>query len=715
MINEIDIINEVEQNFIDSSYDTNTNRAFPDIRDGLKPGQRACLWEMYTKKYTSKKPHVKSAKISGGVAALWWPHGTTAIYETFARMSQPFTNNIPEVDFHGSNGNIILGGDAIAADRYTEARLAPVVEEGMLRNINKDVVPMQLNFSEDDKWPTVLPAVFPRLLVNGAQGIGVSLSNVWLPHSFTESADLILHYIQTGELNEENYYPDFPTGGTIVNQNELSAINKTGRGRVIIESKYRISGQEIDFYELPYQVFIEPVIDEIKKAIEEEKITGIADVYNKSDKKRISLVITCAAGQDPEKIVAQLFAATNLRKQFNANQNGIISKTPIMITLKKYVDTYIQHNTNCIKREYEYDLAAARKRIHVLEGLSIALENIDNVINLIKKSETKAIAAVNLCEKYHLSREQADAILGMTLSRLTNMDQIAIANELQEKKKLALQCQSIIESETKQKELLCDRLRDLAKKFGTPRRTDVIQKDIPARTSAAKVKEVIIEDVILCLTDTGYIKSIPVKAYKSMNNIKTSFKARTDDMILFFSSLGKVYRIKVSEIKQCAPKDKGVALGALLDLESGEVILNMFSMNIDEKHPYITGVTKNGLVKKSNKNIYIGSTQNKRGFVGAGLKEGDSYIWFGETNGDYMSLITNDNMIIQFDLEKINPVGKTAKGVKGITLAENDYVIEVVVCNPAVDTIKINIKKYNKTIINNVVVQNRGGKGKKFV
>ncbi len=697
MINEIDIINEVQQNFIDSSYDTNTNRAFPDIRDGLKPGQRACLWEMYTKKYNSKKPHVKSAKISGGVAALWWPHGTTAIYETFARMSQPFTNNMPEVDFHGSNGNIILGGDAIAADRYTEARLAPIVEEGMFKSIGKDVVPMLLNFSEDDKWPAVLPAIFPRLLVNGAQGIGVSLSNVWLPHSFSESAELILRYIKTEELDEDNYYPDFPTGGTIINKDELATINKTGRGKVIIESKYRISGQEIDFYELPYQVFIEPVIDEIKKAIEEEKVTGIADVYNRSDKKRISLVVVCAAGQDPEKIVAQLFSATNLRKQFNANQNGIISKTPIMITLKKYVDTYIEHNTNCIKKEYEYDLAAARKRIHILEGLSIALENIDNVIELIKKSETKAIAAVNLCEKYHLSKEQAEAILGMTLSRLTNMDQIAIANEFQEKKELALICQEVIESYQKQKDILSERLRDLVKKFGDKRRTDVIQKDIPKTSTAQKAKELIVEDVIVTRNIQGYIKSIPIKSYRTIN-AENIVKARTDDIILLFSSFGKMYRLKVSEIKQCGLIDKGTALGAILTLEPNEKILYMTNMNIDDKHPYITGVTKQGLVKKSDKTIFIGSTQNKRGMKCAGLNERDNFIWFGETNGDCMILLTSDQMAIQFKLDEINPVGKTAKGVKGITLNEEATVIQVKVGPES--------KK--------IPVQHRAGKGSKI-
>lgn len=677
MINEIDIIDEVQQNFIDSSYDTNTNRAFPDIRDGLKPGQRACLWEMYTKKYTSKKPHVKSAKISGGVAALWWPHGTTAIYETFARMSQSFTNNMPEVDFHGSNGNVILGGDAIAADRYTEARLSPITESGMLAGINKNIVPMQLNFSEDDKWPTVFPAVFPRLLVNGAQGIGVSLSNVWLPHGFTETADLILSYIQTGELDEDNYYPDFPTGGTIINKDDLATINKTGRGKVIIESKFTVSGQEIDFYELPYQVFIEPVIDEIKKAIDEEKVTGVADVYNKSDKKRISLVVTCTPGVDPYKVVAQLFAATNLRKQFNANQNGIISKTPVMVTLKKYVDTYIEHNTTCIKKEYEYDLAAARKRIHILEGLSIALENIDNVLALIKQSENKAIAAVNLCEKYHLSREQADAILAMTLSRLTHMDQIAINKELQEKKELALVCQEVIESYQKQKDILSERLRDLVQKFGDKRRTAVIQKDIPKTSTARKAKEVIIEDVIIVRTSQGYLKSIPVKAYKETKANTEKVKARTDDILLLFSSLGKVYRLKVNEIKQCGVMDKGTALGAILTLDQNEKILFMTNMNIDQKHPYVTGVTEKGLVKKSDKTIFIGTTQNKRGLKCAGLNDGDKFVWFGETNGDYMTLYTSDHMAIQFKLDEINPVGKTAKGVKGISLNEKALISSV--------------------------------------
>jgi DNA gyrase subunit A len=430
---------------------------------------------MYTKKYTSSKPHVKSAKISGGVAALWWPHGTTAIYETFARMSQPFTNNLPEVDFHGANGNVILGGDALAADRYTEARLAPIVEQGMFQSMNKQPVPMIKNFSEDEEWPKVLPAVFPRLLVNGSQGIGVSLAQVWLPHNFTETANLILDYIATGELKEDTYYPDFPTGGLIINQDELPKINKTGKGRVIVEARYKIDGQTINFYEMPYQVFIEPVIDQIKKAIEEEKIEGISEVFNKSDKKRLLLSIECDSGFSPEKVVAQLFNETDLRKQYNANQNGIVSKTPILVNLQYYVDCYIVHNETCIRRESEFDLKKTQERIEILEGLAKALEDIDNVIQIIKQSKTSTIAGEALKAKYSLTDRQVKAILDMRLSKLANMERIAILNELEEKRELALQLQEIIESVEKRKKILADRLTTLRDNFMTPRQSEVCQ------------------------------------------------------------------------------------------------------------------------------------------------------------------------------------------------------------------------------------------------
>ena len=677
-MSSIDIIQEVQQNFIDSSYDVNTNRAFPDIRDGLKPGQRACLWEMYTKKYNSKKPHVKSAKISGGVAALWWPHGTTAIYETFTRMSQPFVNNIPEIDFHGANGNIILGGDAIAADRYTEARLSSIVEEGMLKGVEKDTVPMILNFSEDEKWPKVLPAVFPRLLVNGAQGIGVSLSNYWGLHNFTETVQVIEKYLKDGTVDNENYYPDFPTGGIIVNKNDLPQINKTGKGKIIIESKYIINGQEINFYELPYQIYIEPVIDEIKKAIEEEKITGIEEIFNKSDKKRISLVVTVANGFKPEKIVEQLFQETNLRKQINVNQNGIISKTPIMINLAKYLEVYKNHNINCIKKEITFDVKKLQDRIEILEGLSKALEDIDNVIKIIKESKNSIEAKSNLVEKYNLTESQVNAILNMKLNRLANMERIAINNELQEKKEKCLELEGVLESEDKQINILKNRLRELVKKFGDKRHTEITQKEI-IKPNSRKAKEQIIEDVVITFNQKGYIKSIPVKMYRKSSDDIFAFKARTDEMILLFSTLGKCYRLKVSEIKQCGVKDKGSAIGSILKLDNNESILYITSMNIDDKHPFITFVSKNGKIKKSDKSIYFGSIQTKKGFFAAKLKEKDVFISIAETNGDYVKIFSNKNRVIQFKInEEVKISGKNASGVIGIKLDKDSFVKKVV-------------------------------------
>lgn len=706
----IDILDELSDNFLVSSLDTNMGRAFPDVRDGLKPGQRTILWEMWTKKYLSNKPHVKSAKISGGVIANWWPHSDVAIYETFARMSQNFTNNVPEIDFHGANGNIILGGDAVANQRYTEARLSPIVEEGMFQGIDKNTVDMVLNFSEDAKMPKVLPAVFPRLLVNGAQGIGVSISNVWLGHNFKETGELILKYIKDGILDEDNYYPDFPTGGTIVNKNDLAAINKTGKGKVIVEAAYEINGNEINFYEMPYQVYIEPVIEQIKQGIESNKIHGVVDVFNKSDKKRISLVVSCGRGVDVEKTLVEIFSSTDLRKQYNANQNGIIGKTPTLLNLKQVVDVYIEHNCSCIKREHEYDYEKAKSRIHILEGLLKAISNIDNVIEIIRNDKTPA---ATLKITFNLDDEQVKAILDMRLARLSKLEVDKVKDELQEKKDLLSKCEKVINSLDEQKHILVERLSNLVKKYGAFRRTKVEQKKIIKLTAKKLITQIIPQDVIVTYNKLGYLQRIPVKAYRAVknDNIVNSFKTQTTDMIVLFSSLGKVFRIGVDNIVECGMKDKGTAVGSLLNLEPNEKILNIFSMNIDEKHPYIVGFTKNGLVKKSDKTIYLGETQNKKGMKAAGLVDGDEYIAWYECNGDYAVMASNDGYIIQFELDKVNPVGKTARGVKGISLEDSDYVIEALVCRPGIDTIEF--KKYNKTI-KGIKVQGRGGKGRKI-
>lgn len=707
MTNQIDILDEVKQNFIDSSYDVNTNRAFPNVKDGLKPGQRACLWEMYTKGYTSNKPHVKSAKIDGGVAALWWPHGTTAIYETFARMSQPFTNNVPEVDFHGANGNIILGGDALAADRYTEARLSKIAEEGMLKGIDKNNVPMLWNFSEDEQWPQVLPAVFPRLLVNGCQGIGVSVANVFLPHSFTETANLILKYLKENILGEEEYYPDFPTGGTIINQDELSTINKTGKGRVVLEANYTINNNEIVFYEMPYQVYIEPVIETIKEKIEDGAIEGIGDILNKSDKKRIALVIECQKGYRPEQIVEQLFQNTPLRSQYNANQNGIISKTPILLNLQQIVDCYTEHNLECIQKEFQFDLDKTNARIEILEGLIAALANIDDIVNIIRKSDSPTEAKNTLMDKYSFTENQAKSILDMRLARLTKLDGIKLNDELQEKQEYAAKCAKIVDSEDSRKQVLIERLTELRDKFGDKRRTKVIQKTIAKKSSNGTTKQSEpIEDVVVTYNPIGYLQRIPVSNYRK-SNFK-GFKCTTEDLVLLFSNQGRFFRISPKDIKSCGVKDKGTAIGAIVKLQPGEKIINVFSSIIDEKHPYLTFVLKNGILKKSEKIEFNGTTRNLNGMVAIKIKDDSEVVSIQETNGNHIVIGTEQNVFIRFAAEDVRAMGKNAAGVKAINLNDGDSVREMVICEPADKTVKTSIGELT------IIKQGRGGKGKRY-
>lgn len=692
----IDILDEVRQNFVDGSYDTNANRAFPDVRDGLKPGQRCILWEMYTKKYTSNKPHVKSAKIDGGVAALWWPHGTMAIYETFARMSQPFSNNVPEIDFHGANGNIILGGDAIAADRYTEARLASITEEYMLAGIEKDTVPMTLNFSEDEYMPTVLPSVFPRLLVNGAQGIGVSVANNFLPHNITETINLIGKYVKTGVLKNDSYYPDFPTGGTIINQDELSVINKTGKGKVILQASYEIKGQDITFTEMPYQVYIEPVIEKIKEQIEKDELTGIKEVFNKSDKKRIALVVTCQRGHNPEVVLEQLFQQTPLRSQYNANQNGIISKTPKLLTLKQMIDVYVEHNLKCICNEHKYDLNKANDRIEILQGLTKALADIDKVVSIIRNAENTSAAKAQLKSAFDFTDNQAKAILDMRLAKLTKLDGVALNEELEEKNNLAAFCKEVISSQDKQKEIFLDKLRTMGKKYKQPRRTKVTQIEIKKEKKVGTKSEPISEPCVITFDPIGYLQRIPVHQCAKSN--LRYFKTTSTELILLFSNTGKFYRVSASDVKSCGVKDKGTAIGAIISLAPGEKIISVCPNEVNEKRPYLFFSMEDGKVKKVEAAQFIGTTRNLKGMVAT--KTDSTVIYTDYTNGNDIILKTTNGMGIRFDAESVRASGKSSGGIKGINLQANDKVVECIV-----------VEKDFKC---ELTLQNRGGKGKKL-
>ena len=692
----IDIIDEVQQNFIDGSYDTNANRAFPDVRDGLKPGQRCILWEMYTKKYTSDKPHVKSAKIDGGVAALWWPHGTTAIYETFARMSQPFTNNVPEVDFHGANGNIILGGDSIAADRYTEARLSKIVEDYMIAGIEKKTVPMQLNFSEDEYMPTVLPSIFPRLLINGAQGIGVSVANTWLPHNLTDTINLIGKYVKNGKLEYEEYYPDFPTGGTIINKDELAAINETGKGRVILQAKYSIDKNEITFTEMPYQVYIEPVIEKIKEQIEKGELTGIKEVFNKSDKKRIALVIECAKGEKPEAIVEQLFQQTPLRSQYNANQNGIVSKTPVLLNLQQTIDVYVQHNLLCIQKEHEYDLNAANKRIEILDGLVKALVNIDDIVSIIRNAENTTDAKKSLKEKYNFTDNQTKAILDMRLAKLTKLDGVALNKELAEKKNLAIFCNEVINSEDKRKKIFLNRLREMGKKNKQDRRTEVIQMDIVKEKKPGEKKQEVSEPCVITFNPLGYLQRIPAAHFRSSKY--NNFKITTTDLILLFSNQGRFFRLAAKDIKSCGTGDKGTAIGTLLKLNNNEKILCVVPNQENKIKPYMLFAMPDGKIKKADLKSYIGTTRNLTGM--SAVKTDLTLVSVAPTNGNDIVLYSKNGYAIRFHADALRAAGKTSAGVKGIDLRDDDTVVKCAVIE--------------RTDYPEIPLQSRGGRGKKL-
>lgn len=675
--NKVDTLDEVGENFLVYATDTNNNKSFPDARDGLKPGQRACLWSMYKAGFTSAKPHVKSAKIDGLVAANYWPHGTTAIYETFARMSQPFSNNNPEVDFHGANGNVIIGGDAIAADRYSEARLSPIAEEGMLQNINKNVVDMIPNFSEDEEWPKVLPALFPRLLVNGAQGIGVGIATEWTLHNLQETADVLINYIKTGEVDNDNYYPDFPTGATIVNKNDLSQINKTGKGKIIVEAKYLIDKQDINFTEFPFQVYIEPVIEKIKEGIDNSKLTGIKEVNNKSDKKRILLTVTCAASANPQNVLNQLFQYTPLRNQYDINQMAIVSKTPSLLTLKDMCEIYTKHNIECIQRQYRYDLDKTLDRIEILEGLERAYKGIDNVINLIRNSNSSAEAKEYMVNNLGLTERQADAILGLKLSRLAHLEEQEILNELEQKRKDATEIQEILNSSDRQKKLLIKNLKLFAKKYSTQRRTHVIQKEIVAPQKIKKEKAA--EPVVVCYTENGYIKAIPTSKYRAVEGNIGRIETTTDGYIQVYNT-SKVYRLKVDSIKQCLASEKGTPLGSLLG--TGLTHINMIVACGEDKD--VIAVSKNGRVKKINTSIFDGTVQNIKGQDYFPKSEVIQVLDIGK----YLTFITEQGKSMSVDISQLKACGKTSTGRIGIKLDADDFVSYAKVSDTPLSTLK---------------------------
>ena len=717
-MNTIDIKQELSQNFIDFSHEANCQRAFADARDGLKPGQRACLWEMYNKGYLSNKPHVKSAKISGGVIATWWPHGDTAIYDTFARMSQSWINNIPEVDWHGANGSVQISGEP-AASRYTEARLAKVTEEGLLGNIKKHNVPMKLNFSEDEEWPQVLPALMPRLMINGCQGIGSTIANVWLPHSLSDLAEIIIKYIKTGEIDYNNIAPNFPTGGIIINKNDLSIIYKTGKGKVILRGKADIKGKNILITEIPYQVYVEPFIAQIKELIEKDELSGINNILNKSDKKRLLIEIECE--DNPASILNQLYKKTSLQKSYSANQFALVGKTPKLLNLKEYLDIYIQHNYDCIKRENEYELNKAKDKLEITLGLIRALEDIDNIIALIKASESSANAIQNLIKKYDFTERQSKAIVDMKLGKLAHLEKIELNKEKEDLTSTIKKCEDIINHQDKQKEIYLERFSAFVKKYGDARRTELAQIEVPKEEK--EIAEVIPEDVVVIATQSGLIKKIPVANFKVQKRggkgvktiddaVMSTIKTNTVDYMMFFTNEGRMYRTIVDNIPDGTNATKGIPINNLIKLEPNEKIIAVTSLHRKTLPKFAIFITREGMFKKSYLTEYM-STKRNAGIAALKLKDKDSVSTVSFQDDEDIIIITKNGMNIRFKTNDIGAVGRVTMGIKGIKLAENDEVLTALPVHKETDYVGIFTTDGlgKKIAIKDFTIQSRGGKG----
>lgn len=719
----IDINKELSQNFLDFSYEANSQRAFADARDGLKPGQRACLWEMYTKGYLSNKPHVKSAKISGGTVASWWPHGTTAIYDTFARMSQPWINNIPEVDWHGANGSIQISGEP-AADRYTEARLSKTTEEGLLFGIKKNNVLMKLNFSEDQEWPEVLPAIYPRLLVNGCQGIGSTIANVFLPHSLDELAISIKEYIRSGKIDYSILAPSFPTGGIIINKDELEPIYKTGKGKVILRGKTEIIKNCIQITEMPYQVYVEPFIDQVKQLVSKEEIKGIDNIINKSNKKQLLIEIECS--DSPLAVLNQLFQKTDLQKTFNANQYALVGKTPKLLNYQQYLDIFLNHNYDCIQREYNYDLEKSKKRLEIVLGLIKALEDIDNIISLIKKSDSSKSAIDNLIKQYDFTKNQAQAIVDMKLGRLAHLEVIELNKEKENLTSTISNCEDVISNLNRRQEIFLDRFNTFIKKYPNPRKTQLTQIKMPSSKEEKEIINVEPEKCVVITTASGNIKRIPISSFriqkrngkgvKTQDDITdTIIRTNTIDSLLIFSNKGNVYRLLVNDIPEGTNTSKGQPITSLIEMLHGEKPTIIYSAYRDTDAEYIFFVTKKGLAKKTSIKEYT-SIKKKNGTIAIKLKEDDEIAAVALIKDESIILTSSSGNCIHFNSKEVAASGRVTMGVKAMTLKENEEIECMAVVREPTDNLAVFAPNgiARQIPLKEFPIQKRAGKGIKI-
>ena len=724
-MNSSDIVKELGTNFIEYAAAVNTDRAIPDARDGLKPVAKRILWSAFDQGILSNKPHVKSARIVGEVIGKWHPHGDSSVYGAMVRLSQPWIMRYPLIDWHGNNGNI--AGDGPAAARYTEARLSKISEDGLLNEIKKENVDFIPNYDESLEEPAYLPAAFPNLICNPNSGIGVAMACNWAPHNLRDVANAIFDYI--AGLDPVIPGPDFPTGGLIINGDECKDIISKGRGSVKLRARYKIEGNKIIFYEVPYGETIEGLLAQLGEVCEKKELDGIADAHDESNKKGIRIVVEVSRGYEPSTVAERIYQKTNFQTTFSYNQVALVDKTPTELGLKDCCALYIKHNKECLIRELTFDLKKATDRLEIVKGLLKALEDIDNIIALIKKSENSKEAKANLIEKYDFTDNQAKAILAMRLSSLTKLDAVELNKERHELSHRIDEIYLFLREESMQLDLIKQRLQALVDKYGDDRRTEITNIEVTKETKAKDKKEVIPEDVVVIVNQAGDIKRVPKMSFKIQKktakgiksadeNILTSFATNTLDTAMIFTSAGKMYKLPVDKIPEGDNKTKGINLSSIFTFDPKEKVQAVINLKHETNAEYVVFFTKNGLIKKTELSEYSNLKKNI-GTQAIKLKEDDELVNVTFLKDEEVLVLTKKGMSIRFETKSISPIGRVTSGRKAIKLEEGDSVLAGLPINRK-DEKKFLVACSNdgfmcKIPIETFTIQNIAGKGTKYI
>ena len=711
-----DIIKELGTNFIEYAVAVNTDRSIPDAKSGLKPVARRILYGAYSNGRTSNKAHVKAARVVGDVMGSLHPHGDSSIYGALVRLSQDWIMRYPLIDFHGNNGNII--GDGPAHMRYTEVRLSKLSEDGLLQGLKKGNVDFIPTYDEASEEPVTLPAIFPNLLCNPNEGIGVAMACKWAPHNLKEVAAAIDQYLRGEEPMLPG--PDFPTGGQIINKDDIPSIMRTGHGSVKIRGRYKVEKNSIVFYEIPYGQNVEGLVAEIGKACDEGKIDGIEDINDYTDKKGVKIVIECKRGANPDAIANKIYAHTNMQSSFSYNMVGLVGKTPTELNLKDCIKIYVDHNIECIVREAKFDRNKALARLEVVEGLLIALADIDNIIAIIKKSESGAAAKQALIEKYNFTDNQVTAILNMKLSSLAKLEGVKLENEKEDLKKTIKYLENLIIDELTQIKELTSRLNEIVRKYGDARRTELAQIEVPKEEKEVALVEP--EDVVVICTQSGDIKRVPKTSFKIQKRngkgvktqddaILSSISTNTIDTLLIFTSEGRMFRMLVDNVPAGTNTTRGTNLATLLKFNPNEKVMYVTSQFRETNAKYVVFFTKNGLIKKTKLEEFK-NTKKTTGIQAIKFKDGDSLANVTLLNDEDVIVITKNGMGIKFITKDIAPIGRVAAGVKAIKLREGDEVLVGLPISKNNDVSIFTVSGYGKRVkATDFPIQNRGGVG----